>query len=297
MEQLGISRRTLYRWQAALAARGQRGLAPKSTRPRRVRQRPYRVKDLKAVLDVRRKCPFMGKPRIQTMLACKGLELSVSTVGRIIERGPGGRGDPPRVLLHRASARGRVKPKRRRRFAKWARRWKYGSKARRVGELVQVDHMTYVCDRRTLKEFRAVCPVSRFMVTRVYSRATAGNSTRFLMDLLGTLPCPLLSIQVNGGNEFMAEFENTCEQLGVPLHVLPPRRPQWNSVVERTNRSARAEFWSLHDGPLTVADGSRDLADTSFSSTTNDRMRSSHINPQRVPCRLGGCLITRCQRY
>ena len=31
---VGISRRTLYRWKAALAAGGQRGLAPKSTCPR-----------------------------------------------------------------------------------------------------------------------------------------------------------------------------------------------------------------------------------------------------------------------
>ena len=37
------------------------------------------------MLDVRRKYPFMGKARIQTMLARKGLERSVSTVGRIIE--------------------------------------------------------------------------------------------------------------------------------------------------------------------------------------------------------------------
>ncbi len=259
LEQLGISRRTLYRWQAALAARGQRGLAPKSTRPHRVRRRSYRAKDVKAVLDVRRKYPFMGKARIQAMLARRGLELSVSTVGRIIERALAA------GAIRRASfCEGRVKPKRRRRFAKWARRWKYGSKARRAGELVQVDHMTYACDGRTLKEFRAVCPVSRFMVTRVYSRATAGNARRFLMDLLGTLPFPLLSVQVDGGGEFMAEFEDTCEQLGVPLHVLPPRRPQWNGVVERTNRSARAEFWSLYDGPLTVADVSRDLARYEF---------------------------------
>ena len=62
----------------------------------------------------------------------------------------------------------------------------------------------------------------------------------------------------------MAEFGNTCEQLGVPLHILPPRRPQWNGVVERTNRSARAEFWNLYDGPLTVADVSRDLARYEF---------------------------------
>ena len=68
-----------------------------------------------------------------------------------------------------------MKPKRRRRFAKWARRWKYGARARKAGELVQVDHMTYTCEGRTLKEFRAVCPVSRYMVARVYTRATAGT--------------------------------------------------------------------------------------------------------------------------
>ena len=40
--------------------------------------------------------------------------------------------------------------------------------------------MTYSRDGRTLKEFRAVCPVSKFMATRVFSRATANNAKRFL---------------------------------------------------------------------------------------------------------------------
>ena len=244
---VGISRRTLYRWKAALAAGGQRGLAPKSTRPRRVRQRAWKPRDVKAVLDVRRKYPFMGKARIQAMLARKGRELSVSTVGRIIERALGTGAIRPASFCE-----GRVKPRRRRSFAKWARRWKYGSKARKSGELVQVDHMTCAADGQTLKEFRAICPVSRFMVTRVYSRATAGNARRFLMDLVDALPFPLRSLQVDGGSEFMADFEGACEELDIPLHVLPPRRPQWNGCVERTNRSARAEFWSRYDGPLTV---------------------------------------------
>ena len=37
LEEIGVSRRTVFRWKAALAARGQRGLEPESTRPRRVR--------------------------------------------------------------------------------------------------------------------------------------------------------------------------------------------------------------------------------------------------------------------
>ena len=247
LEQLGISRRTLHRWRSALAASGQRGLAPKSTRPHRLRRRAWKPRDVKAVLDVRRKYPFMGKARIQAVLARKGRHLSVSTVGRIVERALAAGAIRPASFCE-----GRVKPGRRRRFAKWARRWKYGAKARNAGELVQVDHMTYACEGSTLKEFRAVCPVSRFMVARVHTRATAGNARRFLMDLVGALPFPLLSIQVDGGSEFMADFEEACEELGIPLHVLPPRRPQWNGCVERANRSARAEFWSLYDGPLTV---------------------------------------------
>ena len=68
----------------------------------------------------------------------------------------------------------------------------------------------------------------------------------------------------------MAGFEDACEELRVPLRppavglVLPPRRPQWNGCVERTNRSARIEFWSLYDGPLTVASVAPALARFEF---------------------------------
>ncbi len=66
------------------------------------------------------------------------------------------------------------------------------------------------------------------------------------------MPFPLSSIQVDGGSEFMADFEDACETAAIPLHVLPPRRPQWNGCVERANRSARIEFWNRYDGSLTV---------------------------------------------
>ena len=42
LEQLEISRRTLYRWKAVLAAGGVHALAPHSSRPRRHRCRPIR---------------------------------------------------------------------------------------------------------------------------------------------------------------------------------------------------------------------------------------------------------------
>ena len=204
-----------------------------------MRQRAWKPRDVKAVLDLRRKYPFMGKARIQAVLARKGRELSVSAVGRIIERALAAGAIRPASFCE-----GRVKPKRRRRFAKWARRWKYGARATMAGELVQVDHMTYACDGRTLKEFRAVCPVSRFVVARVFTRATAGNARRFLMDLVGALPFPLASIQVDGGSEFMADFEEACEELGIRCTSCRREGPSgtaaWSGPTDRREPSSGA---------------------------------------------------------
>ena len=75
------------------------------------------------------------------------------------------------------------------------------------------------------------------------------------------MPHPLVSIQVDGGSVFMADFEPACQDLNIPLYVLPPRRPQFNGCVERANDSTRDEFWNLYQGHFTVADANQALAD------------------------------------
>ena len=68
------------------------------------------------------------------------------------------------------------------------------------------------------------------------------------------------SIQVDGGSEFMAEFEAACRDLGLTLFVLPPRSPRLNGCVERANDASRTEFWALYSGELTVAEAAPALA-------------------------------------
>ena len=53
-------------------------------------------------------------------------------------------------------------------------------KAQSPGDPVRIDHMTVQRDGQALKEFRAVDPVSRIMMRRVFLRATALNAERFL---------------------------------------------------------------------------------------------------------------------
>ena len=251
-----VPRSTYYRWRRALRRDGVRGLVPRSRRPRRVRQPRWTREAERRVWALRRRYPFMGKRRLRVLLAREGVRLSESTVGRIVAKGMRrGRIRPC------AFCRGRVTVKQRRRFDGHAQRWRYGQRARQPGELVQIDHLSASRESKQLKEFKAVSPVGKQLVARVYSRATARNAKRFPDAVRADLPHDLLSVQVDGGSEFRAAFEQACEELRIPLYVLPPRRPQYNGCVERANDTTRVEFWNLYDGEFTVEAANRALAD------------------------------------
>ena len=54
--------------------------------------------------------------------------------------------------------------------------------------------------------------------------------------------------------------QQACEDCGIKLYVLPPRKPKWNGCVERANGSSRYEFYTFYQGSLTVAAINRELS-------------------------------------
>ena len=113
-----------------------------------------------------------------------------------------------------------------------------------MGERVQIDHMTVTKNGITLKHFQAWDRVSKYIHANVYSHAKSTSAKRFLLDLLDKIPFKLLSIPVDGGSEFMADFETACAELEIPLLVLPPRKPQYNGGVERGTHTFQEEFYA-----------------------------------------------------
>ena len=97
-----------------------------------------------------------------------------------------------------------------------------------------------------LKHFSARDVVSRWDVVEVHRRATSLAAARFLDTLLDRLPFPVRALQVDGGSEFAAEFEEACQQKELPLFVLPPKSPKLNAHVERSNRTHNEEFYEVH---------------------------------------------------
>jgi putative transposase len=63
--------------------------------------------------------------------------------------------------------------------------------------------------------------------------------------LLERTPFPIKALQVGGGSEFAAEFEQACLQKELPLFVLPPKSPKLNAHVERSNRTHNEEFYQV----------------------------------------------------
>ena len=118
------------------------------------------------------------------------------------------------------------------------------------GDLVQVDTL----DVRPLpgvilKQFTARDVVSRWDVVEVRTRATANTATDFLSTLQARMPFPVRAIQVDGGSEFQAGFEQACQERGLRLFILPPRSPKLNSAVERAQRTHTEEFYEVNDFP------------------------------------------------
>ena len=86
-----------------------------------------------------------------------------------------------------------------------------------------------------------------------HTRATANTATSFLDALQARMPFPIRAIQVDGGSEFQAGFEQACQQRDIRLFTLPPRSPKLNGAVERAQRTHTEEFYEVVEFSLEVA--------------------------------------------
>ena len=234
----GVSRATYYRRKRILN-HILRGIAPASKRPQKLNKPRWGEPQKQLVLTIRRANPTYGKEKIATILRRDhGQTISESTVGRILaflkERG---------LIIRSLSA---LRTKRKRHFNRHAQAWSYKDyKDMLMGERVQVDHMTVTKNGICFKHFQAWDRKSKSLYAQVYSNATSRCAKKFLKELLQKPSFKIHSLQVDGGSEFMGEFERACQELGIPLIVLPPKKPTYNGGVERGNRTFREEFYAL----------------------------------------------------
>src|SRR5687768_3880073 len=237
---VGIPRSTLYRWQ--------KRSEPRSRRPHRKRPKSWTPALVEAVEALRADYPMWGKAKLGPLLRREGFAVSNATIGRI---------------LASLVARGRVTPvptlRRRPRSHRWSARRHHavrlpkGLRPDRPGGLVQIDTVFInLAPGKAIKHFTAYCPVAKWTVGKAVNGATAKAARSFLDKVIADMPFPVEAIQVDGGAEFTADFEQACQDKGITLYELPPKRPQMNGAVERCNGAWRYEFYASYDLPASI---------------------------------------------
>lgn len=243
----GISRPTLDRALKRYRPEKLASLEDRPSRPRRRRTPTWAPALADAVRMERERYPRWGKEKIATLLRAQGWQVSTSMVGRILTdlKRRGVLRLPLRVSLA-ARRRTAPRPYAVRKPKEWA--------ALEPGDLLQFDTQTQHPEPGvTIHHFAARDTVSRWDVVGVYSRATARNGRDFLQQVLARMPFPVKAVQIDGGSEFKAEFEEACAALALPLFVLPPKSPKLNGRVERSHRTHEEEFYQCYDGDLTLS--------------------------------------------
>src|SRR5216683_132563 len=151
------------------------------------------------------------------------------------------------------------------------------------GDLVEVDTL----DVRPVpgvvfKQFTARDVISRWDVLQAHTRATAQTATQFLDTLQHRMPFPIRAVQVDGGSEFAAEFEQACQQRGLHLFVLPPRSPKLNGAVERANRTHTEEFYQVTACSLEMKKLNRELRHwEKIYNTVRPHQALGYLTPQQ----------------
>lgn len=243
----GISPQTFYRWKRRYNPEQLSSLEDKSHRPQHVRRPTWSQELEQGVLKQREEHPRWGKDKLVVLLRRQGIEVSTSMVGRILSSLKR-RGLLIEPITNHVSAH-------KRQFQRsYATRKPKDYQVTGPGDLVQVDTL----DIRPVpgvewKHFTAHDVVSRWDVLEAHTGASAKTAAGFLDAIQRRMPFPVKAIQVDGGSEFMAQFETECQKRSLKLFVLPPRSPKLNGGVERAHRTHTEEFYEVADIPFEVA--------------------------------------------
>jgi putative transposase len=234
---VGVPRATLYRWEKAPV--------PKSRRPHRMRRNSWSPALRAEVERLRLDFPIWGKDKLGPILRDQGFAVSNATVGRIIDSLIArGRVARVRDLIRKAT---RKTPPNKRPYA--IRKPKEVS-FEKPGDVIQIDTVSVtLAPNFAVKHFDAYDVHAKWTVAKPYRNATAQNAADFLDKVTAEMPWPVKAIQIDGGSEFMAEFELACAAKQIPLYLLPPHSPKLNGAVERCNGAWRYEFYAVADLP------------------------------------------------
>jgi len=234
-----ISRRTLYRWQAALGKRQGHldALDPLSTAPKKRRRRNVLVEVETFIIAEREAHPRLGKKKLAVLLREDGYAVSESYVGRVIHE------LKERKLLASGKKLSFFAQTGKHHEVQQVRRTKLRRAHKRGMEL---DTIIRFIDGTKRYILTAIDVERKFAFAGAYTSHSSKSAADFLRRVIEVCPFEIEELQTDNGSEFAKHFEDACAALGLTHFNTHVRSPKENAFIERFNRTISEDFIMLN---------------------------------------------------
>jgi len=225
----GLDRKTVRSWRDKFNRVGMLALNDKSHKPKRLRQQTTSWQIVDEIVKTRKEYPAWSKWKIQSILKRKNMNVSASTVGRILKR---------KCLIDK-----KVSHKRSKAAKSPKQRYPRGFRITCAGDMVQIDTKFITLPNRMIYQFTAIDVLTKRRVLRYYSSLLSKNGADFLRVCLKEFPFQIKTIQTDNGKEFLKYFDKLCKELNLPHYYIEARHPKQNTYVENSHGSDEREFY------------------------------------------------------
>jgi len=230
-------KRSLERWLSNYKKKGETGLEPKSTEPKK-----YRIEtkiNLKEKIISIRKNTKKCSLKIHWQLEKEGIDIHERTIGKILKK------------------EGLVRKYRVKKI-----KYKYIKAERQPGELVEID-VKYVPGRIKNKryyQYTAIDTASRWRHLAIYDEQTNFHSICFLKEVMNIFKYKIQAIKTDNGAIFTNYYTSMtkrsdmtvktihaldifCRENNMIHYLIDPGKPAQNGTVERSHREDQEKFY------------------------------------------------------
>mgnify|MGYP001585095651 FL=1 len=231
------SQRSLERWLSEYRKKGEKGLEPKSTKPKyHPSETPIREKE--RIIELRNSTKLCAK-KLNYKLKKEGIIIHDRTIGKIIKKENLVRKYRTKKLQYRYI---KVKPS--------------------IGDLVEID-VKYVPKRLSKKryyQFTAIDCASRWRYLKVYDNIGSSEAMNFLKEVIEVASFRIRAIKTDNGSCFTNRYtgylkssdplnpklhslDMLCQRLNIIHYLIDPGKPSQNGKVERSHRTDQEMFY------------------------------------------------------
>ncbi len=238
VDAFGVKKSTLYDWKKVFEKSKKNivSLVPISTRPKNVRQMSVDLELLELIKSLRLEFGNLSKYKIKPFLDEYSKKRCVSSYGTT----------KIGVLIKRRNYFFEGKNKRKKYKKPLTPRLKHAPKELIPG-YIEMDSITLWVLGKRYYFFTAIDIVTKFAWVVMTIHLSSREAKLAFMEFRNHYKEQVRCVQTDNGHEFLKEFNEYLNVIGINHEFIYPRSPKINGVVERFNRSLQEEFIQRND--------------------------------------------------